>query len=115
MGGLGLRRLEACRNLCWAASFSAALPHLEHHVHSVRGPALDDKMHTLRQHLPATAPTEDGAARPCVLPRQRDLLKQVDQTSLQSAIDSVQHSPALQAWITSNACSESSVWLVTAG
>ena len=115
MGGLGLRRLEAVREKCWAASFAVAVPHLQQHVRSLRGQIVEDKVNTLRQHVPTVAPQEEGDARPCAPVRQRDLLKQVDTYTLGLALESVRDSPALQAWVTSNACSESSVWLLAAG
>jgi hypothetical protein len=115
MGGLGLRRLEVVREKCWAASFAAAVPHLQQHVRSVRGQIVEEKVDTLRQHVPTVAPLQEGDARPCAPVRQRDLLKQVDTQTLGSALESVGNSPALQAWITSNTCGESSIWLAAAG
>lgn len=119
LGGLGVRRFDSARRLCWAASFGAALPFLREHVRSAQMALTDDAyLDPLRQYLPVLLeeprPLDQnvvGATALPTCPRQRDLLKTHDKTVLETVVASCSETPYLQAWLTSSACPESSTWL----
>jgi hypothetical protein len=117
-----MRRFELIRRQCWAASFGASLPYIRRHLRSF-ATVSEGLLNELRQIVPTFAeevirplaeeptPTDGDDSGLDVtsfsFPKQRALMKEVDEGALETALSAYHGNPAVQSWIRSSACAES--------
>lgn len=130
MGGLSMRKFQLIRRQCWAASYGAALPYIQRHLRRFPNVA-DGLLEELRQIVPAfaleaprpfaqeTNVVESADVNQVVasfsFPKQRQLMKEVDEEVMENVLSTYTGSPVIQSWIRSSTCVESGAWIVNAG
>lgn len=112
MGGLGLRRFSVIRNLCWAASFAVAAPHVQR-LRSLSGKqAVDESLTSLRQTITESLdPNGPQVLEAEIAVTQKQMMQRSDQVIWGELLTSYQDKPAIQAWLRSCACADSVTWL----